>query len=212
MFDYLIPLAKRVAQGNLPDAYDLYNKRDVNGILPTITATGFQCTGRAGCTMIFEETEMNDYWLSDAMKKYLVSKDDKYIVGKTVLNPHIAKSITTREGQTRADASTYVSPDCGENAEIIADSEGYPMTKDGNVGKRLRIRRLTEGECYRFMGFQKKDSDACKGIGQNKSTMYHQAGDSIATTCLVAIFGELLGEDYQKTIDEYVDGLHDETK
>ncbi len=55
MLDYLIPLAKRVAKGSLPEAYDLYNKADVNGTLPSITATGFLCPGRAGHTLIFEE-------------------------------------------------------------------------------------------------------------------------------------------------------------
>ena len=54
MFDYLIPLAKRVAKGGLPEAYDLYNHADVNRICPSITATGFLCPGRAGHTLIFE--------------------------------------------------------------------------------------------------------------------------------------------------------------
>ena len=28
--------------------------------------------------------------------------------------------------------------------------------------KKLRIRKLTEGECYRLMGFEEKDTNACK--------------------------------------------------
>ena len=99
---------------------------------------------------------VSEYELSDAMKKYIVSKDDKYVVGKTVLNPTIARTITTREGSTRADASSYLSPDCPNDCEIIGDEEGYPMMKDMENVKRLRIRKLTEGECYRLMGFEKK--------------------------------------------------------
>ena len=57
MFDYLIPLAKRAAKGNLPEAYDLYNKLDVNRLLPSITATAFLCPGRPGHTLIFEAND-----------------------------------------------------------------------------------------------------------------------------------------------------------
>ena len=69
---------------------------------------------------------------------------------------------------------------------------------------------VNEGECYRFMGFQRKDYEACVNVGQSKSNIYHQAGDSIVTTCLVGIFGELFGLDYEKTIQDYADGLHKE--
>lgn len=75
----------------------------------------------------------------------------------------------------------------------------------------LRIRKLTEGECYRLMGFERKDTDACKAAGQSAMNIYHQAGDSIVTTVLAAIFGELLGmKDYVEKIERYVDSLHAE--
>lgn len=81
-----------------------------------------------------------------------------------------------------------------------------------NKKPRLRIRKLTEGECYRLMGFQKKDHDACKEVGQSAANIYHQAGDSIVTTVLAALFGELLGIDYKTKIEEYCDSLHQETE
>lgn len=74
----------------------------------------------------------------------------------------------------------------------------------------LRIRKLTEGECYRLMGFEEEDEAACKAVGQSKANIYHQAGDSIVTTCLVGIFGELLGLDYEEIIERYADKLHGE--
>lgn len=152
------------------------------------------------------------YYISDQMLKYIVSKDDKYIVGKTILNPKIAKSITTREGQTRADASTYIAPNEEDDLEIIADKNGYPTKAKGGKTSKLRIRKLTESECYRLMGFQKKDCDACKAANQAKSTIYHQAGDSIVVPVLMGIFGEILGIDYNAKINEYVDNLAKETK
>lgn len=76
---------------------------------------------------------------------------------------------------------------------------------------KLRIRKLTEGECYRLMGFEEKDTEACKAVGQSKANIYHQAGDSIVTTVLMGIFGELLELDYEKKIGDYTTKLHNET-
>lgn len=76
--------------------------------------------------------------------------------------------------------------------------------------KKLKIRKLTEGECYRLMGFEEKDTEACKAVGQSKANIYHQAGDSIVTTVLVGIFGTLLGLDYEKAIEKHSDKLHNE--
>lgn len=75
---------------------------------------------------------------------------------------------------------------------------------------RLRIRKLTDAECYRFMGFEAKDHEACVKAGQSASSIYHQAGDSIVVTVLMGIFGELLGMDYRKAIEGYADKLHSE--
>lgn len=245
------------------------------------------------------------YELSDPMKKYIVSQDDKYIGGKNVLNPTVARSITTREGETRADASTYLSPDVPDDCEIRAGSDGYPVpasdivlgtidspsfnemtgrvhspdgispamrtfcgggqetkiavpcdteiavTLLGGIGEknsnrgtqfyeqdrvyssdalatsipaesafhpnygdpsqpRLRIRKLTPAECYRLMGFTLSDCQACRAAGQSDGSIYHQAGDSIVTTVLAGIFGELLGYDYESAISEWCDSLASE--
>lgn len=77
-------------------------------------------------------------------------------------------------------------------------------------GNRLRIRKLTEGECYRLMGFEEKDTEACKAVGQSKANIYHQAGDSIVTTVLCGIFGTLLGLDYERAIENHSAKLHNE--
>ena len=96
---------------------------------------------------------------------------------------------------------------------IPAESAFHPnyKTEGDTMMKKLRIRKLTEGECYRLMGFEEKDTEACRAVGQSKANIYHQAGDSIVTTVLVGIFGELLDMDYQKAIFQYADRLHEET-
>lgn len=86
-------------------------------------------------------------------------------------------------------------------------------TEGDNKMKKLRIRKLTEGECYRLMGFEEKDTKACEAVGQSKANIYHQAGDSIVTTVLMGIFGELLEvPDYQAKIEAYADKLAGECK
>lgn len=161
---------------------------------------------------ILEGENMERYELSDQMQKYIVSKDDKYIVGKTILNPSIGKPITTREGQTRADTSTFLSKDCKDDCEIVAGKDGFPQPKGEETMKKLTIRKLTEDECFRLMGFEDKDTEACRKVGQTTANIYHEAGDSIVTTVLMGIFGELLGIDYKAKIETYCDKLAGEVK
>lgn len=67
--------------------------------------------------------------------------------------------------------------------------------------RECRVRKLTEGECFRLQGV--KDEDYAK-IRNNhpKSACYHLAGDSICTSVLMAIFGQMLGLDYETKIKE----------
>ena len=59
-------------------------------------------------------------------------------------------------------------------------------------GENMKIRKLTPKECFRLMGV--KDNDF-ENIAQNQSkqSLYHLAGDSIATTCLMAILSPMIG-------------------
>lgn len=74
------------------------------------------------------------------------------------------------------------------------------------ITQDYRIRKLTERECFRLMGVKNEDFDR---VAENQSTssLYHLTGDSIVTTCLMAIFGELFGCDYQEKINSLVEEL-----
>ena len=63
---------------------------------------------------MLEDNVSDKYYLSDNMKQYIFSEDDKYKVNKNSiqLNREIACSKTTREGNTRADASDYIIETC----------------------------------------------------------------------------------------------------
>ena len=61
----------------------------------------------------------------------------------------------------------------------------------------LRIRKLTPRECFRLMGLKDEDIDLVME-NQTISRSYHLAGDSIVTTCMMAIFGKLFDIDWTK--------------
>ena len=74
----------------------------------------------------------------------------------------------------------------------------------------LRIRKLTPVECFRLQGV--KDADIAKLEGIADSTKYHLAGDSIITTCLMAIFGEMLKVEWKEKVKDLTDGWNKQTE
>lgn len=77
----------------------------------------------------------------------------------------------------------------------------------GSVADRLWVRKLTEYECGKLMGFDRGDFEKMAEVGLAKSTLYHSAGDSIVVTCLMGIFGEMIGNDYRDKIEARADAL-----
>ena len=59
------------------------------------------------------------------------------------------------------------------------------------------------------MGFEEKDYQAMRDIGMSDSQIYHCCGDSIVTTCLMALFGQMLfdEETLKEKIENYADSL-----
>ena len=91
----------------------------------------------------------------------------------------------------------------GQQLEISDREQANAITtvqKDSLAANQLRIRKLTPRECFRLMGLKDKDIDLIME-NQTNSSAYHLAGDSIVTTCLMAIFGELLGIDWKEQFD-----------
>lgn len=68
---------------------------------------------------------------------------------------------------------------------------------------KWRIRKLTPTECWRLMGFSDEDCNrASKYVSD--SSLYKQAGNSIVTSCLVAIFYSLLFNDSSTKWSDYI--------
>lgn len=180
--DGLAPTLHTCGGGNLETKVAIFDEQNntfvKDGLCNTLTTDGSspKHNGR-----------VVEYQLSDAMKRYINSKDDKYKVGdkNLVVNRKIACTKSTREGSTRADASDYISVDLPEGQNIAGlDCCNY------------RIRKLTPRECFRLMGVKDEDFDKI-AQHQSNSKLYHLAGDSIVTNVLMAIFKEMInGENY----------------
>ncbi|MBW9154251.1 DNA (cytosine-5-)-methyltransferase [Clostridium estertheticum] len=82
---------------------------------------------------------------------------------------------------------------------ICACTHGYAI---GNIFKEYRIRKLTPKECWRLMGFSDIEFQRAQDAGVSNSQLYKQAGNSIYTGCLSAIFKKLLQADIQANIEE----------
>lgn len=64
------------------------------------------------------------------------------------------------------------------------------------ISTQLRIRKLTPKECFRLQGLKDEDIDLVME-NQSNASAYHLAGDSIVTTCLMAILGQLYDIDWK---------------
>ena len=86
---------------------------------------------------------------------------------------------------------------------LTAASGNEKIFEPNNI--KWRIRKLTPKECWRLMGFTDEDHDRASQY-VSASALYKQAGNSICTCCLVAIFNALFLEDYSTS---YVEKLVD---
>ena len=80
------------------------------------------------------------------------------------------------------------------NSETSYTIPANPMSDRGQqvVEPDCRIRKLTETECWRLMGFDDEDINKAKAVGVSRTQLYKQAGNSIVVDVLMAIFRNLL--------------------
>lgn len=73
-----------------------------------------------------------------------------------------------------------------------------------SVKQNLRIRKLTPKESWRLMGVKDADTDK---VQQSDSSLYHLAGDSIVSSVICGLIGELCGIDYKSKIEQLVEDI-----
>lgn len=73
--------------------------------------------------------------------------------------------------------------------------------------EKYALRFLTEKECTKLMGFSLADYQALVDIGLSRRQIEHIMGDSIITTCLVALLNPFVNEEHKHIdiINEYVE-------
>lgn len=147
-----------------------------------------------------EKNVSDDYVLSTKMKEYIVANSGGYVVSKVVVNKNPATAITTREGHNRVNLSTYICEDLPLNSVI---------DKEDIYSRKIRV--LTPGERLRLMGFADADYEKAASVC-TKTQLYKQAGNSIVTTCLTAIFGTMTDVDYVQKINDLTVGLTERRK
>lgn len=77
---------------------------------------------------------------------------------------------------------------------------------ENKISNGLRIRKLSPLECWRLMGVKEEDYNNVSK-NQSNASLYHLAGDSIVTSCLMGIFGELLEIDWKAKVDEIIEDI-----
>ena len=106
-----------------------------------------------------------------------------------------------------------------QNKYVRKDGVVGTLTTDGSSPKHnnrvietsYRVRKLTEKECFKLMGVKQEDFEKIRQ-NQSKSSCYHLAGDSIVTTVLMAIFGQMFDVDWKTKINELAEDLTNEQR
>lgn len=92
----------------------------------------------------------------------------------------------------------------------LATNDMAKVVENSGGNSIIRIRKLTPTTCMKLMGFTKEDVAAMRQAGMSDMQIYHCAGDSIVTTVLMGIFGEMSETDYHKKIENYVERIVNE--
>ena len=81
---------------------------------------------------LLEENVDEKFYLSDKMKTYIASENEKYTGNnkKSIINRDVAVTVTTRTGNTRADASDYVCDELPINYNIKSLNETLKQNGD----------------------------------------------------------------------------------
>lgn len=167
---------------------------------------------------LLENNVDENYYLSPKMIDYLVGINQlesrcnrtNIFMKNIKTNKEIAYTITTMSGQRATD--NFIIEGDTTKINYISIRKGDEIRYIPNLHE-LRIRKLTEKECMRLMGFQDKDVDNMKQAGLTKTAIIHCAGDSIVATVLIAVFAKLYGlnnNEIEMIINNYINTIKEE--
>lgn len=126
--------------------------------------------------------------------------DDKRVIEPEDINPVRIGNIYGEQFGTGYAGNVWDQDSVSPTIMTAQGGNRQPLVLD-NV--KWRIRKLTPKECWRLMSFSDEDCNrASKYVSD--SSLYKQAGNSIVTSCLVAIFYSLLFNDNSTNWSDYI--------
>lgn len=186
---------------------------DANGLSPTLHT----CGGGNLEPKILEEPiaydEQNGYLRKDGTVGSLTTDGSSPKHNNRIVEPterffkqalDTAKSNECEVGDT-IDAFNEKVNKSGISPTITTRPEGF-KTAILPIDQQCRVRKLTERECFKLMGVKQEDFKKIRQ-NQSKSSCFHLAGDSICCSVLMALFGQMLGIDYENKIKKYLGEL-----
>ncbi|MBO7715222.1 MAG: DNA cytosine methyltransferase [Methanobrevibacter sp.] len=182
-----------VVDGNYGNGHHAKNVYNEKGIAPTIT------TGNHGLGTAISTKEENVY---TDIEKSLFTKDGN-------INRYLGseKVDEFKDGQM---ATTTYPNGWGHGPRTHNESIALNTIDRPSVKQNLRIRKLVPCETLKLMGFEKCDHQAMREVGMSDSAIYHCSGDSIVTTCLMALLGQMLPiseKELKQKIEDYVKSI-----
>ena len=190
--------------------YDDYNSRvpqDQNAITTLTTNCGASAV-RNGVKIIEpvvceQRTDEGLRFFKDNVVGTLRTIDacgDKRVIDPDDMNPVRIGNIYGEQFGTGYAGNVWDQDSVSPTIMTAQGGNRQPLVVD-NV--KWRIRKLTPKECWRLMGFSDKDCDSASKYVSD-SALYKQAGNSIVTSCLVAIFYSLLLKDSSTKWSDYI--------
>lgn len=171
----------------------------IDGIAPTVHTQG---GGNQETKILVEPLaydEQNGYLREDGIEGTLTTDGSSPKHNNRVIEPLVYDGFNQR---IKADSSTRGTITRNVGADLKRNGQGIIEPKQAD----FLVRKLTEKECFRLQGVKDEDFSKIRK-NQSKSACYHLAGDSITTSVLMALFGQMIGVDWESKVNALTEEL-----
>lgn len=157
---------------------------------------GRYVTDEDGNVRTEQQLELNGTSISNTLTT--VQTDSLIIEPKQTVDPRVQQIANYLEGEggywkNPNNGRIYSREGLSPTLNCMEGGNRQPKIVEGDeeFQQPFRVRKLTERECWRLMGFSDEDVDKVKEAGISRSQMYKQAGNSIVVDVLCNIFKTL---------------------
>ena len=168
-----------------------------SNVCPTLTANCMQSINHQNCVLIMKERKKERESVFTEMERAMFTEDGNV---KRYLDSNIVDKFDNGQMATLNYPNGY-----GHGTRVHNESVALTTGQQPAIKSNLRIRKLVPLECLKLMGFTKSDYDDMRKLGMSDSAIYHIAGDSIITTCLVGLLAQFVEKDHAPIIEKYIE-------